>query len=135
MSAHNSSPKEDISAELERLATQLRRLELVITTGEVDARPLQDFREAMDYARTTAWAVQQTIKPGVEGDNGLGAFSLVVAERVRRVTEMSKRLLSDLDPQYASRLGPGIERLFSAVKDLYNHLIFLREQSKQRPSR
>lgn len=123
--------KEEISAHLQKLGSDLRRLELILTAGQTDPRILRDFRQAVDHARTTAWAVQQMIDHGTESDDGLDLLPLLVAERIRRTTELSKELLSDLSRPGAGP-GPGVERLFSAVRDLDELLARLYQKPRPR---
>src|SRR5260370_18383320 len=44
---------------LKKTTAELLRLDHAIKSGSIDARVLREFRDAVDYVRKTAWAVQE----------------------------------------------------------------------------
>lgn len=45
--------------QLMKTSAELVEIEQAIQSGSVDARILKEFRDAVDYVRRTAWAVQE----------------------------------------------------------------------------
>ncbi len=58
MDSPKTDAKETISAQLQRATDELRQLEKLIRSASVDPRVLDDFREALDHVRLTAWGLR-----------------------------------------------------------------------------
>ena len=58
MDSPKTDAKEGISARLQRATDELRQLEKLIRSASIDPRVLDDFREALDHIRLTAWGVR-----------------------------------------------------------------------------
>ena len=58
MGSTEADAKEAISARLQRATDELRQLEKLIRSASIDPRVLDDFREALDHIRLTAWGVR-----------------------------------------------------------------------------
>ena len=58
MGSTEPDAKEAISARLQRATDELRQLEKLIRSASIDPRVLDDFREALDHTRLTAWGVR-----------------------------------------------------------------------------
>ncbi len=59
-----ATPASETTNSIQKSADELRGIEVLIQSesARIDPRVLQDFREAMDRARMTAWAVQQWLE-------------------------------------------------------------------------
>ena len=110
------------TARLERAAGELRKLEREIQAGDMDPRVLHDFREAMDHIRLTAWAAQEWIEQHELHKDTRGATSLLVAERVRRATQLTNDVSADLEKVSAEIPQARLEKLFVALERLYLRL-------------
>ena len=58
MDSPKTDTKEGISARLQRATDELRQLEKLIRSASIDPRVLDDFRQALDHTRLTAWGVR-----------------------------------------------------------------------------
>ena len=58
MDSPKTDAKEGISARLQRATDELRQLEKLIRSASIDPRVLDDFRQALDHTRLTAWGVR-----------------------------------------------------------------------------
>jgi hypothetical protein len=91
-------------------------------SGGMDPRVLREFRDAVDYVRKTAWALQELQERQVHQRDIATVRSLLTDERVRRATQLSKALASDLESREVSDGTPGTSELFRAIEVLYQRL-------------
>ena len=90
--------------------------------GGMDPRVLREFRDAVDYVRKTAWALQELQERQAHKRDTGTVRSLLTDERVRRATQLSKALASDLETHEVSEGTPGAAELFRAVEILHLRL-------------
>jgi hypothetical protein len=107
-----------ISTRLQAAATDLHELEQLISSADVDARVLREFRGTIDNVRLMAWAVQQWIGLRERGGDAYGVLPVLSAERVRRTTQLAKDLLLDLQSVEVGIETEGLRDLFGAVDGL-----------------
>lgn len=111
-----------VNFQLRKTSAELVRIEQVIKAGGVDPRILTDFRDAVDYVRKTAWAVQEWQERQLKRRDPQTVLPLITAERIRRTTQLSKAIMTDLAAHEVTRSTPGIEELFCAVEALHQHV-------------
>jgi hypothetical protein len=100
----------------------LLKLEEAIRAGGMDPRALREFRDAVDYVRTTAWALQELQERQAHQRDTATVRSLLTDERVRRATQLSKVLASDLDSHEVTDRTAGAGDLYRAIEGLYQRL-------------
>jgi hypothetical protein len=105
------------SARLLRATTELRTLNELIKSSELDPRLLHDFREAMDHVRPTSWAAQQWLSQRHQGNADTAMF-LLTAERIRRSAQLNYELANDLTKHVRKYDRPQLEKLYSVVERL-----------------
>ena len=110
------------SFQLKKACAELVRLEYDMRTGPIDPRVLQEFRDAVDNVRKTAWAVQEWQERQFKQHDPQTVLPLITAERIRRTTQLSKAIMTDLAAHDVTRNTPGIEDLFRAVESLHQHV-------------
>jgi len=103
----------------------LLKLEKAIRPGGMDPRVLREFRDAVDYVRKTAWALQELEERQSHQRDTATVRSLLTEERVRRATQLSKALASDLDSHEVTDGTTGAGDLFRAIEGLYKRLAAL----------
>ncbi len=96
-----------------------------VRSGGMDPRVLREFRDAVDYVRKTAWALQELQERQAQQRDTATVRSLLTDERVRRATQISKALASDLDSHEVTDGTTGAADLFRAIEGLYQRLIAL----------
>jgi hypothetical protein len=107
-----------VTFRLKKAIDDLLKLEQAIRTGGLDPRVLREFRDAVDYVRKTAWAVQELQERQARQRDTATVRSLLTTERIRRATQLSKALAADLDSQEVTGETVGIADLFRAVERL-----------------
>jgi hypothetical protein len=125
MDSGESGAGSTVTQRLEAVSAELKDLEPLIRTGEMDARVLREFREAVDYVRNTAWAIEQWISLRDRKQDPYSVLPMLTLERVRRGTQIAHDLSLDLDSTDVSFETPGLEGLFGAVQGLYKKLAHL----------
>lgn len=114
-----------LNFQLKKTSSELVRLEQAIKSGGVDARILREFRDAVDYVRKTAWAVQEWQERQLRHHDPHTLLPLLVAERIRRATQLSEAISTDLAAHEVTSETAGIDEFFRAVKRVYQRLVDL----------
>lgn len=107
-----------INFQLKKTSAELLQLENAIRTGGIDSRILKDFREAIDYVRKTAWAVQEWQEREITHHDPHTLLPLLTSERIRRAAQLSHAIVSDLAAHEVTRETPGVEELLDATQHM-----------------
>ena len=119
------SPNEEfwgLTFQLRRITGELLKLEHGIKSGDIDPYVLREFRDAVDYIRKTAWAVQEWQERQVQKRDTATVIPLLVTERIRRGTQLYEALTADLKSHAIRPEAAEIEDLLHAVEHLYEEL-------------
>jgi hypothetical protein len=111
-----------VTFRLKMAIDDLQKLEKAIRPGGMDPSVLREFRDAVDYVRKTAWALQELQERQAQQRDTATVRSLLTEERVRRATQLSKALASDLDSHEVTDGTTGAADLFRAIEGLYQRL-------------
>ena len=111
-----------VNFQLKRASAELVKLEQALKSSGIDLHMLKEFRNAVDYIRRSAWAVQEKQERQLRGLHEDTYLSLLVAERISRATQLSTDLTSDLDASQVTHEAKGIAELYRAVERLYQRL-------------
>jgi len=111
-----------VTFRLKMAIDDLLKLEKAIRPGGMDPRVLREFRDAVDYVRKTAWALQELEERKAHQRDTATVRSLLTDERVRRATQLSNALASDLDSHEVTDATPGTGDLFRAIEGVYQRL-------------
>lgn len=111
-----------LNFELRKASAELLRLEQGIKSGDIDPLILREFRDAVDYVRKTAWAVQEWSERQIQKRDPSTVLSLLTLERIRRATTLTHDLLGALKTQEVSGRTEGIVELHRAVEELHQRL-------------
>ncbi|HYX69505.1 MAG TPA: PilZ domain-containing protein, partial [Terriglobales bacterium] len=111
-----------VAGRLQAACNQLRELEEVIKSVEVDPRVLRQFREALGHARNTAWAMQRWIELHTNQDDAFTVHRYLNRERIRLATEVCRTLGNDLRVTEPGLPPAELEGLLDAVENLFTEL-------------
>jgi hypothetical protein len=103
---------------LRKATAELQSLDQEIKAGNVDPSVLREFRDSVDYVRTTAWAVQEWQERQAQRRDTATVLPLLVMERVRRTTQLCAALTNDLKESKIASETAGIENLLRATEQL-----------------
>jgi len=110
------------SFRLKKTTAELAELERAIRCGDVNPRALREFRDAVDHIRKTAWVVQEWGERKAQGRETETVLSLLTLERIRRATQLTNDLATDLQSKEIAPQTTGLYELFSAVERLHRVL-------------
>src|ERR1700676_2028579 len=96
---------------LRKTTAELQRLDQEIKSGNIDPRVLREFRDSVDYVRTTAWAVQEWQERQAQYHDTATVLPLLVTERVRRALQLCAAITNDLKQSKLTSETAGIEDL------------------------
>ena len=111
-----------VNFQLRKASAELTKIEQAIKSGSVDSRILREFRDSVDYVRKTAWAVQEWQERQLRKHDPQTLLPLITTERIRRATQLSNAIITDLASQDVTSETAGIEQFFQATKSLYECL-------------
>lgn len=111
-----------VNFQLRKTSADLARIEHAIKSGGVDSRILREFRDAVDYVRKTAWAVQEWQERELQKHDPQTVLSLITAERIRRATQLNKAITADLTAHEITRETAGIDEFLRAVETLHERV-------------
>jgi hypothetical protein len=103
---------------LRKATADLHSLDQEIKAGNVDPSVLREFRDSVDYVRTTAWAVQEWQERQAQRRDTATVLPLLVMERVRRATHLCTAVANDLKESKIVAETAGIEALLRAAEKL-----------------
>jgi hypothetical protein len=120
-----------LAERLRLLTAELKAVELELKSGKKpDTLQLQEFRRTLDNARMTTWIVSELLNAREREQDTETALSFVVAERLRRATQMLKELGEDVEREGLTWQTHGIQNLFETVKLVQAHLLKLIEEHR-----
>jgi hypothetical protein len=111
-----------VNFRLKKTSAELVRLHHAMQSGNLDPRILQEFRDAVDYIRKTAWAAEEWQERQLQRRDPHTVLPLITAERIRRATQLSDAISADLASHEVSSETAGMAELFRALERLYQHL-------------
>jgi hypothetical protein len=111
-----------LTSRLQNATANLTELEQAVKSGDINPRVLEDFRNAVDLIRGTAWAVQQWIGLKEDAGDPYSLIPILAAQRVMRATQLARDLTVDLESVEIGYETPGIQQLFVAVSRLQERL-------------
>jgi hypothetical protein len=111
-----------VNFQLRKTCTDLVKLEYEMRSGQVDPDILREFRDAVDNVRKTAWAVQEWQERQLREQDPDTVLPLLVAERIRRATQLCDAIISDAAAHEIARETVGIEEFFRAVETIQKNL-------------
>ena len=126
---NSESDTSSLTARLQTATAGLQALEKAVVSGDLDPRVLNEFRNAVDHVRNTAWAVQQWVGAKEQSGDPYAVLPALTAQRVQRATRLADDLCLDLQTAEITADTYGAGGLHRAVDDLHRRLdlLFKRE--------
>jgi hypothetical protein len=127
-----------VNLQVKKTSVELQKLEKSLQAEGIDFRLLNEFRDTVDTLRTTALAVQQLRDLQLKGRDDAEIVSMLVADRVRRATNLCHELVADIDAGKMSRETKEVNELFDSLEqacDRLRHLLKSRHPDRYVTSR
>jgi hypothetical protein len=111
-----------VNLQVKKTSVELQKLEKSLRSEGIDPRQLNEFRDTVDYIRTAALAVQQLREHQIRGRDDSEITSALVAERIRRATNICIEVGADLDAGRITSETKGIDELYDSLAQACDHL-------------
>lgn len=108
-----------LNFQIRKTSAELVKIEQEIKAGGIEPRILEEFRDSVDYVRKAAWAVQEWQERQLQKHDPQTVLPLITAERIRRATQLSIAITTDLMTHEVTRETTGMHEFFMAVENLY----------------
>jgi hypothetical protein len=115
-----------VNLQVKKASVELQKLEKSLQSEGIDLRLLSEYRDTVDYIRTAALAVQQLREHQLRGRDDREVISVLVADRVRRATNICLEISADLDAGRLTTETKGAEELYRSLEqacDRLRHLL------------
>jgi hypothetical protein len=115
-----------VNLQVKKTSVELQKLEKSLQAEGIDFRMLSEFRDTVDSLRTTALAVQQLREFQLKGRDAGEIVSMLVADRVRRATNLCHELVADIDAGKLSSETKEVDELYDCLElacDRLRHLL------------
>ena len=111
-----------VNLQVKKTSVELQKLEKSLQAEGIDFRLLNEFRDTVDTLRTTALAVQQLREYQLKGRDAGEIVTMLVADRVRRATNLCHELIADIDGEKLSRETKEVDELYDAIEQACDRL-------------
>jgi putative hemolysin len=120
----SASGRTTVRTRLKNASSELDELERLLSQNkhEIDARVLQEFRQAVKHLHETVATVRQWIDLRTRKGDPFSVLAALSAERVRAGAEICKNVVIDLDSGDVAIQTPGVDELARTVRDLSERL-------------
>jgi len=122
-----------VNLQVKKTSVELQKLEKSLQSEGIDFRLLNEFRDTVDTIRTTAVAVQQLRELRLKGRDCEEIISMLIADRIRRATNLCHELVADLEAGKVSSETKGVDELFYSLEqasDRLRHLLKSRQPER-----
>lgn len=107
-----------VNFQLRKTTADLAKLEETMKSGGADPRILREFREAVDYVRKTAWAIQEWQERQLQKHDPQTVLSLLTTERIRRAMQLNKAIMADLAAREITSETAGMNDFLGTLETL-----------------
>lgn len=108
--------------QLMKTTAGLLKLGQSLRPDEIDLRILKEFRDAADYIRRNAWAIEESKQFHSQRQDPPEALSLLTSERIRCATHLCNELVVELEARELTFRTEGIAEFYRAVDRTYECL-------------
>lgn len=122
-----------VNLQVKKTYVELQNLEKSLRSEGIDLRLLNEFRDAVDYVRTAAVIVQQLRERQMHGRDDDDVTATLIAERIRRATNLCLEVVTDLDAGKVNDGTKGVDELYLSLEqacDRLRHLLKSREPDR-----
>lgn len=111
-----------VSLQVKKAGVELQKLEKALQAEGIDFRVLNEFRDATEYLRTTAIAVQQLRECQLRGQRDEDVVASLTSGRLRRTKNLCLEVIADFDAGKVKAETKGAEELLRALEQTCERL-------------
>jgi hypothetical protein len=119
------SPNESfwgVDLQVNKTVVELQNLEKALKCEDIDLHLVREYRDAVDYIRTTTAALQQLRKSQLKGSDDGELLSVLATERIRRAISLCLEVIADIDAGRVRQESKSVDELQQALLDLQQRL-------------
>jgi hypothetical protein len=111
-----------VDLQVNKVAVELQNLEEALRCEDIDLDLMREYRDAVDYIRTTTEALQRLRKCHLrESDKG-ELLSVLATGRIRRTSNLCLEVIRDLDAGRVGKESQSVDELQRAIQHLQQRL-------------
>jgi len=111
-----------VRSRISKAITELQGLHKLLLSNEVDPDVLEDFRDALNRVRNTAWAAKQYVVRKENDQDSASVLSLLAGERIRVAYQLCQALADDLKGTEVEFQRGSLVQLYEVMKTLTERL-------------
>ena len=111
-----------VDLQVNKAIVELQNLEKALKCENIDLHLVREYRNVVDYIRTTTETIQRLRKSPSRGSDDGELHSVLAAERVRRVISLCVEVVADLEAGHVRQESKIVDELQQAVQHLQQHL-------------
>jgi hypothetical protein len=111
-----------VDLQVNKVAIELQNLEKALRCEDIDLHLLREYRDAVDYIRTTTETLQRLRKRQLQGWDKDELLSVLTADRIRRTNDLCLEVIADLDAGRVRPESKSLEELQRAIQQLQQRL-------------
>jgi hypothetical protein len=85
-----------VRSRLEKAILELQGLQELLLSGDLDPHVLENFRDAVNRVRNSAWAAQQYVARKESDQDSTSVLSFLAGERIRTAYQLCRSISDDL---------------------------------------
>jgi hypothetical protein len=120
-----------VDLQVNKAIVELQNLEKALQCEDIDLHLVREYRNAVDYIRTTTETVQRLRKRNVRAADDGELLSVLATDRIRRAINLCLEVVADLDAGRVGQESNSVHELQQAVQHLQQRL---RQGGKVQPS-
>jgi hypothetical protein len=111
-----------VDLQVNKVAVELQNLEKALRCEDIDIHLMREYRDAVDYIRTTTETLQRLRKSQLQGPDKNELLSVLAADRIRRTNDLCLEVIADLDADRVRPESKSVEELQRAIQQLQQRL-------------
>ncbi len=111
-----------VDLQVNKVAVELQNLERALRCEDIDLHLIREYRDAVDYIRTTTETLQRLRKCKPQGSANGELLSVLASDRIRRTSNLCLGVIADLDAGRVRQESKDVDELQRAIQQLQQRL-------------
>jgi hypothetical protein len=111
-----------VDLQVNKAIVELQNLEKALQCEDIDLHLVREYRNAVDYIRTTTETVQRLRERHFRGSDDGELLSVLATDRIRRAINLCLEVVADLDAGRVRQESKSVDELQQAVQHLQQRL-------------
>jgi hypothetical protein len=111
-----------VDLQVNKTIVELQNLEEALRCEDINLQLVREYRDAVDYIRTTTETLQRLRKCRLGGSDNGELLSVLATDRIRRASNLCLEVIADLDAGRVRQDSKSVGELQRAMQHLQQHL-------------